>query len=174
MAGDPNNASLWADADVYVGDPATSVLPATGGDPFDASWDLVGLLDGDEGYTTGREWGGNDDFYAWGGLLVRTSRRQFKLTKKFTALEDNATTRALVWPGSAAGEISVPKIGQIWLAFELREGTTVKRAITRNYAEVDVDGDVKEGEADLTKFPLIATIYPDANGVLFDTTEVTS
>ncbi|MEV4970563.1 hypothetical protein [Streptomyces scopuliridis] len=165
MAGDPTNASLWTDADVYVG-PLTAANPATIDDPFSPDWGLVGLLDGDEGFTESRD-EDKDDKYAWGGILVRTSRAHFKLTKSFTALEDNATTRSLIWPGSSDTQISVPKPERIKLAFETREGDTVKRLITAQYAEVDLDGDVQENETDLTAYSLVATIFPTGGKVLF-------
>lgn len=166
MAGDPTNASLWTDADVYVG-PLSATNPATVDDPFGVEWGLVGLLDGDEGFNESRD-EDKDDKYAWGGILVRTSRSHFKLTKSFTALEDNATTRGLIWPGSTETQIIVPKPGRIKLAFETREGDAVKRLITAQYAEVDLDGDVQENETDLTAYSLVATIFPTAAKVLFD------
>lgn len=167
MSGEPDNTSLWADADVYVGTVGTSILPATAGDPFDATWDLAGLLDGGDGFTEARDQE-TGDYFAWGGILVKTSRRNFKLTKKFSVLEDNPTTRELIWPGSSDTEILVPKPQPILLAFELREGAKVKRLITRKHAIVDVDGDLQENETDLAKAPLAAVIYPDGAGVLFD------
>lgn len=166
MAGDPTNASLWTDADVYVG-PLTAVDPATIDDPFSSDWDLVGLLDGDEGFTESRD-EDTDDKYAWGGILVRTSRAHFKLTKSFTVLEDNATTRALIWPGSTDSQLIVPKPERIKLAFETREGDIVKRLITAQYAEVSVDGDITENETDLTSYSLVATIFPTSGKVLFN------
>lgn len=167
MSGEPDNASLWADADVYVGQDLTSVNPATAADPFGATWDFVGLLDGDEGFTRTRDQD-ESDFFAWGGILVRTSRKNFKLAQKFTVLEDNPITRGLIWPGSTDTELIVPKPQPVKLGFELREGAKVKRLITRKHAIVTVDGDEQENESDLTKVGLIATIYPDADGVLFD------
>ncbi|WP_063763031.1 hypothetical protein [Streptomyces rimosus] len=166
MAGDPTKASLWTDADVYVG-PLTAVNPATVDDPFPAEWGLVGLLDGDEGFTESRD-EDTDDLYAWGGILVRTSRAHFKLTKSFVALEDNATTRSLIWPGSTETQIIVPKPARVKIGFETREGDTVKRLITAQYAEVDVDGDIQENETDLTAVTLVATIFPTSGKVLFD------
>lgn len=166
MAGDPNNAALWTDADVYVG-PMTAANPATIDDPFPAEWGLVGLLDGDDGFPESRD-EDTDDKYAWGGILVRTSRSHFKLTKSFSALEDNATTRGLIWPGSTDTEIIVPVPGEVKVAFEVRDGGKIKRLITRNHAIVSVDGDVDENETDLTKVTLAAVIYPDGNKVLFD------
>ncbi|WP_405848162.1 hypothetical protein OG211_12430 [Streptomyces niveus] len=165
MAGDPTNASLWTDADVYVG-PLSATNPATIDDPFGVEWGLVGLLDGDEGYTESRD-EDKDDKYAWGGILVRTSRAHFKLTKSFTALEDNETTRSLIWPGSTDTQIIVPRPEQIKMGFETREGGKVKRLITAQYAEVDLDGDVQENETDLTAYSLVATIFPTSGKVLF-------
>ncbi|MFF4779410.1 hypothetical protein ACFY05_42005 [Microtetraspora fusca] len=166
MPRNPEAASLWADADVYVG-PLTAIAPATITAPFPAQWGLVGLLNGDAGFVEKRE-EQVKDHYAWGGILVRTSRSQFKLTKSFVVLEDNDETRKLIWPGSTATQLVVPRPTPVKLAFETREGTKIKRLITRRYAEVSVDGDIAETEADLTQVTLSATIFPDSSGVLFD------
>jgi hypothetical protein len=166
VAGDPTNASLWTDADVYVG-PLTAADPLTVDDPFPAEWGLVGLLDGDEGFTESRD-EDVDDKYAWGGILVRTSRAHFKLTKSFTALEDNETTRSLIWPGSTETQIIVPRPGRVKVGFETREDDKVKRLITAQYAEISVDGDIQENETDLTAYSLVATIFPTAGKVLFN------
>ncbi|MGI5493820.1 hypothetical protein [Microtetraspora malaysiensis] len=166
MPRNPEAASLWADADVYVG-PLTAVSPTNVDAPFGATWGLVGLLNGDSGFTEKRE-EQVKDHYAWGGILVRTSRSQFKLTKSFVVLEDNDETRKLIWPGSTATQLVVPRPVPVKLGFETREGTKIKRLITRRYAEVSVDGDIAENETDLTQVTLVATIFPDAAGVLFD------
>src|SRR5690606_41721003 len=92
MAGDPTKANIWPDADVYVG-PLTATDPIDIDTPFGADWDLVGLLDGEAGFVQARE-EEVEDHYAWGGILVRTSRRNFKQTITFTALEDNDVTRS--------------------------------------------------------------------------------
>lgn len=169
MAGDPANAALWANADVYVGatDAADPIDAAT---EFGVDWDLVGLLNGDAGFSLSREEETND-LYAWGGVLVRTSRRNFKQTVGFTVLEDNATTRGLIWPGSTATELVVPRPERIKIAFEVREGTTVHRLICAYQAEVDVAGDINMNESDLTEYELVATIFPDTSqdpAVLFN------
>lgn len=165
MAGDPANATIWPDADVYTG-PTTALDPADVDTPFPGTWDLVGLLDGEQGFVQAR----NEDVtdhYAWGGLIVRTSRKNFKQTVAFTALEDNDVTRDLVWPNSSAGELVVPRPQRIKIAFEMREGDVVKRLISKYEAEVTVDGEITDNEADLTKYTLLATIFPDSSGVLF-------
>jgi hypothetical protein len=161
MAGDTANASLWADADVYVA-PLGTASPASVSTAWSASWDLVGLLDGEAGFVHARE-EEVTDHYAWGGILVRTARRNFKQTVTFTALEDNDTTRELIWPGSSASAYVVPRPTPILLGLETREGFKVKRLITAGYAEVTVNGDITDSESDLTRYELLATIFPDAS-----------
>lgn len=165
MAGDPEKAFLWGDADVYIA-PLTATNPADADTPFAASWLLAGLLDGDAGFSESRSWDKKDHF-AWGNILVRTSRRNFKLEKKFTVLEDNEVTRQMIWPGSTDSQLIVPKPVPIKMAFETRDGDQVKRVITRRYAEVDA-GDIAENESDLTKVELTASIFTAPGGILFD------
>lgn len=165
MSGDPTKASLWADADVYIG--ATDAEnPADVDAVFGGDWDLVGLLDGDEGFAQQRSEDVNDHF-AWGGVLVRTSRAHYKQTVMFTALEYNDVTRALIWPGSDAGEISVPRPARLKVAFETREGDKVHRLISAFEAEVSIVDDIVDQEDDLTRYALAATIFPTAAGLLF-------
>jgi len=165
MAGNPANASIWTDADVYVGD-LDAQDPIDAETPFGIDWDLVGLLDGEQGFVQSRE-EEVTDHYAWGGILVRTSRRNFKQTVTFTALEDNEVTRDLIWPDSPVGQLVVPRPKRIKIAFETREGGKIKRLISAYQAEVTVDGDITDSEGDLTRYTLLATIYPSDQGVLF-------
>ena len=150
MAGDPLNANLWTEADVYVGE-LDAVDPATVTDPFGATWDLVGLLNGDNGIVESRSEDTND-IYAWGGILVRTSRNHFKLTRTFTALEDNDVTFDLRWPGSSSTQIIVPKPAKKKVAFEVREDDRIHRVITANYAEITLNSDVTQNETDLESY----------------------
>ncbi|MFI7249790.1 hypothetical protein [Micromonospora chalcea] len=175
MSGDPSKASLWADADVYIADDLTTVNPATVAAAYSSEWGLVGLLNGEDGFEEGRD-EDKSDHYAWGGILIRTSRKNFKMTKKFTALEDNEVVRGLVYPGSTATEIVVPRHGPKKVSFEVRDGARTERLFTRRYAEVDSIATIKDSEDALKKFEVTLAIYPDANGVLFDrqsTDEVT-
>ncbi|MDW4900667.1 hypothetical protein RB625_19850 [Streptomyces californicus] len=167
MAGDPTKANLWTDADVYVSWDLSATLPADANTPFGPAWFQIGLLDGDEGFPESRE-EDTDDKFAWGGVLVRTSRNHFKLTKAFTALEDNETTRRLVWPGSTATKIKVPKPERVKIAFETREGEKVRRLASSLYAECNLDGDHGENETDLESATIVATIFPTSEGDLFD------
>jgi hypothetical protein len=161
MSGDTSNAHVWQDADVYVA-PLGTALPTDGDTAFGVGWELVGLLDGDAGFTQSRA-EDKADMYAWGGVLVRSTRRNFKLTYTFTALEDNAVTRDLIWPGSTTGSIVVPRPEQLLVAFEKVDGDLTHRLITANYAEVEINGDVTDNEADLTRFPFLVTIFPDTS-----------
>jgi len=160
MSGDTTKVSLWADADVYVAAIGATV-PADASTPFSGAWTLVGLLDGDQGFEESRS---EDvkDHYAWGGILVATTRSKFKLEKKFTVLEDNVTTRALIWPGSTSTSTIVPVPTDILVAFETRRGGIVRRKITSNRAQVTVDGGIKDDETDMTAVTLVATIFPNS------------
>ena len=161
MSGDPDNATIWPDADVYIA-PLGTTVPADASTAFGVGWELVGLLDGDAGFTQTRNEERNDH-YAWGGILVRTSRRNFKLTVSFTALEDNDVTRDLIWPGSSTGSLVVPRPTRMLIAFEMTEGATVRRLISAYEAEIDVTGDITDSESNLTRYELTATIFPDTS-----------
>lgn len=169
MGGTPENARLWANADVYIADSLATANPANVGASFGAGWNQVGLLDGDDGMPESRD-EDTDDKFAWGGILVRTSRSHFKLTKSFSALEDNAIIRSILWPGSSDTVIRVPVPVPRKIAFEVRDPGTgaIKRLITRNHAIITLDGDLDVNETDLSKMTFAAVIYPDGDGVLFD------
>lgn len=166
MPADPANARLWINADVYVTFDLAAVVPATEATVFAATWNLIGLLNGDDGFTEARSEDVSDS-YAWGGILMRTARKNFKLTKSFTAFESNAVVNRLRYPGSTTTAIKVPKIEKVKIAFETRDGAIIRRVISSNYAEVAVDGDVGENESDVASVKFVATIFPLATGELF-------
>lgn len=172
MAGDPKNAAVWAGADVFIA--AIGATLPSGGAPFGDDWDAVGLLNGDDGFTEsiGTD---NSDFFAWGGILVATTRKNFKLTRQFTAYEDNETMFDLWYPGHDVtfgptgnedgyeGDIYVPDLQHKFLiGFQTRTGNTIKRVISANYAQLDSRGDSKEGESDLASRQATVAIYPAA------------
>lgn len=172
MAGDPTQVGAWLEADVYIGS-TTASNPSSINGVWPGTWDLVGLLDGADGFTHSRS-EDKTDLFAWGGIIVRTRRKNFKQTVKFSALEDNDTTRALVWPGSALnGPFVVPTVERVRIGLELREGLVCKRLISTYQAEVELDGDFNENEDSLAKFPMIATIFPDGDGKLWTIQEGT-
>ncbi len=175
MTGNPANAAVWADADVYIGD-ITAAIPVAGA-AFSVDWDAVGLLSGDDGFTEKMAMDTND-FFAWGGILVATTRKNFKLTRDFTVYEENATVMDLVYPGNTlvfdtdgyAGDLKVPDMNaKFRIAFQTKQGTLIKRVVSKNYAQIDDRGDSKDGESDLASRQLTVAVYPDAAGILFTT-----
>ncbi len=161
MSGDTSKAALWADADVYIA-AVDAELPTDVDDAFGVDWDLIGLLDGDTGFEHSGDFQSKDDFYAWGGILVRTARRNWKQQVKFTALENNDTVVGLFSPY----EVPDPHFPFL-LALETREGEVVHRVITKNHAEVDARENLKLSESELQKYGFTCTIYPDSDGVLW-------
>jgi hypothetical protein len=177
MAGDANNTSLWQGADVYIA-PSGSSGPADVTTSWGLDWQAVGLLDGAEGFSEGRE-NETSEKYAWGGILYRRTSSKHKRTFKFVALEDNATVFALVNPGStrstASGirtaAIKVPTVGERFaIGFETRDGERVKRRFAK-FAEVQEVGEIKENEDDPTVFEITVVLFPESNGTLYRTVE---
>lgn len=164
MANDPSLAELWPNADVLVA-PLGTAIPATINDPWHANWKYVGCLDGDAGFPLARSVEKADKYF-WGGGLLRSTRKNFKLTQKFTAFEGAGEVVAgLAWPGSdlATGVLKVPHPERILVAFEMREGTNKKRLITEYQAEVDLIGEVKDAESEVTMWEFEVTFFPNSD-----------
>lgn len=172
MTGSPDNANIFDGADVLVSFDLDAALPATIDDAFDGDWSLVGLLDGEDGFGESRDWDTADHF-AWGNLPIRTLRKNFKLTRTFTAKETNATTDRLRWPGSTSSQVVVPRVERVLVAFETRDTVAgiTRRVICRRYAGITPDGDIEENDSDVASVSFAATVFPDSNGVLFDRQE---
>lgn len=177
MAGNPANAGSWARADVFIG-PLTAVTP-TAGDDFSSDWDYVGLLDGGAGFGQERNSESNDNF-AWGGILVETTDKNYKETHSFTALEDNETVLKLVNPGSSltfpgtgttaySGTLKVPRKEKFKIAFQTERGLIIRRRVSKNYAMLEGYPSVTENEDDLASYGITVAIFPDANEELWDT-----
>lgn len=159
MSGDTTNVNIWAFAQVWVASLGTA-LPADVNAAFPAGWAEVGLLDGDQGFEEDRSEDVKKHF-AWGNILCAITRSKFEHTKKFTVLEDNPTTRSLIWPGSTATSTIVPVPIDQLIAFVTTTGGKTRRKIASYKAQVDVDGKVSVNETDLASVDLIATIFPD-------------
>src|SRR4051812_14407091 len=99
MAGDPANPRIWVNAKVLVA-PVGTTAPTDIATAWSATWKDLGLLF-EDGMTETRDQDSND-FYSWGGGLVRSQRAKHKRTFKVTALEDNLVVWGLVNPGSSA------------------------------------------------------------------------
>lgn len=184
MSGDTANVTYFSTADVYIGDYDTATTPVDGtGDPdgsdFDAKWDKVGLLSGDDGFTTSADFDSND-FFGWGGTLIGSSRQNFKLTRSFSAFEQNQTVMSLRYDtsgmtfngdGTYAGQLANPNLAKkIKVGFEINDGNdNIERFTTTSYAQVDSFGDVQESESNgPATIPVTVTIFPDDSGNLWD------
>jgi hypothetical protein len=171
MAGDTDNPRIWLGADVYVG-AVGSTAPTDTTTALDAAFKALGLLS-EDGMTEKRDQS-SDDYYAWGGVLVRTVRSKFKRTFVVTALEDNATVFALVNPGSTAATatgtttrtVKNPTVNPQAFVFEMRDGDVTRRIVVPK-GEVTEVGDVKYSDSDITGFELTITVYPASDGTLY-------
>lgn len=171
MAGDTDNPRIWVNADAYTA-PLGSTQPTDTTTAWDAAWDALGLLS-DDGATESRN-EDSTDHYAWGGVLVRTTRSKHKRTMVITALEDNDVVFDLVEPGSTAVTaggvttrtvmVPIPNIRMFGL--ELVDGTVTKRRVIPR-GEVTSVGDIALQDSDMTAYELTISIYPDGDGVLY-------
>lgn len=174
MAGAAENTSLWEGADIYIA-PQGTAGPTDTTAAWGADWDLVGLLDGEEGITEGRE-EETSEHYAWGGILYKRTKSKHKRTFKFIALEDNETTFALINPGSTrtvdgttglkTSTIKVPKSAPFAVGMELREGDKTKRRSAVK-AEVQEIGEIKESETEPTVYEITVVVFPETDGTLY-------
>jgi len=173
MAGDTTNAHSWDNADVYVGD-VGSTGPTDLSTALDAAFTAIGLLDGDEGFTEGRD-EDRADHYAWGGILIKTTRAHHKRTIRFVALEDNAETFGLLNPGSTTttltgtdtrvvkSPVSDPRA---WV-FQLKEGGSVLKRRHVPSAEVTDVADIVDSEGNVVAYDMTLSVYPASDGTLW-------
>ena len=172
MAGNTANPRIWEGADFWVA-PVGTTLPAYDADLTSASgWEAVGLLSQDGSSESRAD--DTADHYAWGGILVRTTKSRHKRQVVVTALEDNLTVFGLVNPGSTAATSAgvnsraykVPRSDPRSFILELRDGNIRKR---RHFprGEVESVGEIALSDSALTSYALTITIYPDATGTLY-------
>ena len=174
MAGNPANVKLWEDADVRVlwpedivaPDTLTDMLPEWVGAAFDPAWELVGLLDGSDGFGESRNWD-ETEHTAWGYGVIKVSNRNFKMERTFTALEDNPTTARLYSPGDTATHVVVAKPASAYIAFETRaDDGTIQRLITTMPATIKAP-EANRNEEALASRQFTAVIFPNSAKQLF-------
>ena len=172
MAGDIANPRIWEGADAYVA-PTGTTAPVDVTTAWAAPWEALGLLS-EDGASETRE-ADSTDHFAWGGILVRTTRSKHKRSMKVTALEDNAVVFSLVNPGSTASTdetglttrtVKVPTSDIKAFGLETRDGAITRRRIIPR-AEIVEIGEIKLSDSDMTAFELTIMVYPDADGVLY-------
>lgn len=172
MAGDVDNPRIWFNADVYTASVGTTA-PDDIDTPWSGSWDALGLLSEDDGMVESRS-DDTADHYAWGGILVRTTKSKHKRTIKVTALEDNPIVWALRNPGSSAATdtgittrtVKVPQPDPRAFGFETRDGDIVRRRIVPKGEIVEI-GDVTSSDSDMEMYELTINVYPAADGTLY-------
>lgn len=174
MAGNPNNVTIWAEADVYVlfpsdipsGQTLTDMLPAGADAEWPAEWAPAGLLNGDAGFEESSEWD-ETEHSAWGYGVIKVGYKDYKMTRKFTTLEENPTVARLRSKNDTATRVKVSKPTDAYLGFETRDGEgKVKRRITTVPSSVKYGG-ATENESDLPEVEFEAKIFPNDQKELF-------
>lgn len=162
----PDNVNIWIDANVYVTEDPTAVPPATIDAELAAAWLLVGILDGGDGFGEDRAWNESKHF-GWGIGLIRKSFSQFELTRTFTALEDNPTTRKMLYPGSTDTVVKVPRPAELFVCFETISDVGGKERLFTKRKATTWCSENNRNESDLTKFPFSVSVYADGANELF-------
>jgi hypothetical protein len=168
---DPSLVEYWPFADVLIA-PLGTALPADVDSPWPAGWKRVGCLDGDAGFPEARNFEKSSQ-NAWGGILMRVTRKNFEFKKKFTAFEGRRkVVDDLVWPRkkAAAGVqgdvLGTPIPERVLIGFEGREGAKTKRIISHYQVEVELVGDAKDAESGVTAYEFEVQFFPDGLGDL--------
>jgi hypothetical protein len=189
MSGNPTNAAVWGGADVLIGS-VTATIPVgnaaftlneTSGGTVGVTdqWDYAGLLDGGQGFEESIETE-STDHEAWGYGVIATTYKGTKVTKTFTAVEENRTVMGLVYDisgmtfddaaGTYVGDLKVrDNTTRVRVAFVTTSGDTERRMITKNYATIEASSAGSESEESLGSKGFTATIVPDASKVLYYT-----
>lgn len=170
MSRDPGNVNIWQDARIWTatGSGARPALPTDASTPVDEDdWFELGILDGDAGIGEERS-SDETEHFGWGIGLIKIGNKNFKLSRTFSALEDNDTTRGILWPGSTATALYMPKPVYRYLGFETVSDLGVtERLWTVKPARLSVPGN-NRNESDITKLEITANIFGDGTGKLFD------
>lgn len=184
MAGNVANPRIWVNAEVYTA-PLGTTAPTDVVTAWAAAWLDLGLLS-EDGMTESRT-EDTTDHYAWGGVLVRTTRSKHKRTFTVTCLEDNAVLFDVLNPGStdvnSAGGAGQPPAGTVTrtvkvptpdpraFGFEMRDGAVTKRIIVPR-GEIVAVGDSTASDASMHMKELTINVYPSSTGTLY--TEITN
>lgn len=174
MAGNPLAVDIWDNADVWIHrstkDNGTAwtldeIKPSSVDQEFDAvsgaEWELVGLLNGEDGFPETVEFD-ESSYNAWGYGEILKSFRNRRLERKFTALERNAVTSYLESPGDTDQYVIDAKPARVFIAFETRtDDGKVKRRITTVPATVKSGGRT-DNEQDMASVEYTCSIFPDS------------
>jgi hypothetical protein len=171
MSGDTENPRIWLNGDVRVAD-VGSTAPTDTDTAWAGAWEALGLLS-DDGMIESRN-NSTQDHYAWGGILIRTTRNQHMRTFRVTALEDTPVVRDLVDPGMTAAEsdgvttrtVKVPTSNRKAFGIETTDGEITRRIVIPRGEVIEV-ADVNAQDDDMQMFEMTIHVYPDSDGVLY-------
>lgn len=171
MAGNTANPRVWLGADVYYA-PVGTTAPTDTTTAFSGTWVALGLLS-EDGMTESNSATVNE-YYSWGGTLVRTTRSKFQRQFKVAVLEDNLAVFALVNPGSTRASaggvvtrtVKTPTANAQAFAFEMKDGAITKRIIVPR-GEVSEIGDTTFSDSAIASKELTINAYPSAAGVIY-------
>jgi hypothetical protein len=146
----PDHAEVWIAlaSTVTAGGGITPFIPSTPtADLAALGWSFCGLIDDKKGIpiTPTIE---VKEYDAFGHPLFRTKARKGKLQTGFTALETNAVTQTLVFPGSTSDKIGAPKDNQVYVLYRFYD-LTLQRvwvALRPALAEIKAHGGLLDGE----------------------------
>lgn len=162
----PDAVQIYADAAIFVGKSLSPNIPATIDADFDATWDNLGILNGDDGVKNAREWDTTEHF-GWGIGLYRKGYKNFKENRVFTCLESNNTTRRIAHPGSSATNVIVPRPGFFVLAFEfINDLGVLERLFPARPSQCWIPN-LDRNESDPTGHEVTADIFATGAGLLY-------
>ena len=167
MNGDPTNVATWGDADIYVSFDLEAATPADEDTPFSGDWEPIGILNGEAGIQEESSYTATP-ITGWGWGTVATGYSDFGDTWKFTAIEDNDIVWRLRHPNSTAPNISANHTPErVLLAYEIRNGDTIKRKICTGFATVVPDGAITIQEKGAAQTAFVASFYADDSQNVF-------
>lgn len=177
MSGDTADVRIWQGADVSCA-AVGSTAPTNVATALDAAFDVLGLLS-EDGITEARTEEQTDHF-AYGSILVRTTRRKHVRTFKVVALENSLLVAQLADPNSTATTASgVTKLvvsppsavtnTKAWV-IEKTDGALIERIYVPKGEVVSV-GDVLTSDNEMAKKELTIKVYgstySSVDGVLY-------
>lgn len=174
MAGNPGNVSkrLFAEADVLIYPNAvlaSADVPSAVTDPFvttTGKWEFVGLLVGDAGIGSSRQWD-SQKIPAWGYGTIIVADKDFSHSTTVSALEDNPTVQKILWNGSTDTSVVVPRALYSFFAIEKRTAAGgVNRLISTMPGRFWCEN-VNDSEGNATPREITVDVFPNSAKELY-------
>lgn len=170
--GDPTNTRVWLGAAVYVA-PVGSTAPTDVATAWPVAWTPFGIIteDGELGLTTSSD---SNDYFAWDGALLRTTRAKFRSSFSVAGLaEDTDDLFKLLNPGSTATTTSgvttrtykTPVVNEQAFGIEMVDGDVTRRFIVPRGEVTEVD-DRTIDNTTMEQFGATVTIYAASDGTM--------